>query len=228
LRFVPPIDQKEMLAWEKELLGTYISEHPLKRVVVNGHGRYTLLDQIDDSLIGKAVTIAGTVTRLQPTMTRSNDEMAFLEIEDLNSSISVVVFPQAYAKFRELLAEDRILIISGTVDQRNGDFQILCQSAADPDFADAPQSNPTVRVHLLDLDLPSSGNRKRDVQLMRKIYHMLDERKGADRFRFNIISNVGCVQLDYPNATTHVDDELVRLLKQMLGDEAVLVQWIDA
>ncbi len=228
LRFVPPIDQKEILAWERELLGTYISDHPLKTLVANGHGRYTLLDQIDESLVRKAVTIAGTVTRVQPTMTSNNEEMAFIELEDLNSSIRAVVFPQFYAKFRELLVQDRMLVISGDVDLYRGDLQILCKSVSDLNFADTPQSNPTVRVHLLDLDLLDTGNHERDVQLMRKVYHMLDQRKGADRFRFNIISDVGCVQLDYPNATTQVDDELLKRLKQMLGDNAVHAEWIDA
>jgi DNA polymerase-3 subunit alpha len=227
-RFVPPIDQKEILAWEKELLGTYISDHPLKRLVANGGGRYTLLDQIDESLIGKGITVAGTVIRVQPTLTRNNEEMAFIELEDLNSTINVVVFPQAYAKFRDLLGEERMVIIDGDVDQRNGDLQILCRSVSDLIFADIPQNNPTVRVHLLDLDLPDTGNHKRDVQLMREVYRMLDERKGADRFRFNIISDAGCVQLDYPNATTRVDDELLSQLGRLLGEDAVHSEWIDA
>jgi DNA polymerase-3 subunit alpha len=228
LRFVPPIDQKQILAWEKELLGTYISAHPLKELVTYGGDRYTWLDQIDESLVGKTVTIAGTVTRVQPTMTRQNEEMAFVELEDLNSSISVVVFPRAYARFRELLDEDRMLVIDGDVDQRNGDLQILCNTVTDLVFADAPQGSTRVQVHLLDLDLRCSGNRDRDVQLMREVYQMLDERKGADRFRFNIISDMGCVQLDYPNATTVVDDELIRRLQQMLGEDAVRAEQIDA
>jgi len=228
LRFVPPIDQKEILAWERDLLGTYISAHPLKTLVANGRGRYTLLDQIDESLVGKAVTIAGTVIRVQTTLTRNHEEMAFIELEDLNSSINVVVFPQAYAKFRDLLAEERMVIIDGDVDQRNGDLQILCKSVSDLNLADTPQTTPRVRIHLLDLDLPDTGNHKRDVRLMREVYRILDGRKGADRFRFNIISEAGCVQLDYPNATTHVDDELLRQLRQMLGDDAVHTEWIDA
>jgi DNA polymerase III alpha subunit len=228
LRFVPPIEQKQILTWEKELLGTYISEHPLKILVANGGGRYTWLNQIDESFVGQAVTIAGTVTRVQHTMTRNNEEMAFIELEDLNSSISVVVFPRTLAKFRELLVEDRMVVIGGDVDQRNGDLQILCNTVTDLVFADTPKGSPRVRVSLLDLDLRCSGNRERDVQLMREVYHMLDERKGADCFRFNIISDVGCVQLDYPNATTLVDDELMRELKQMLGDDAVRAQQIDA
>jgi len=228
LRLIPPINKKQIRAWERELLGTYVSDHPLKTLVAQGGGKYTLLDQIDESLVGKAITIAGTVIRVQSTTTRNNKEMAFLELEDLNSSINVVVFPQAYAQFRELIAVDRMLIIEGDVDQRNGDLQVLCRSVNELEFADTPQGNSRVRVHLLDVDLLCSADNARDVQLMRKVYQMLDERKGADRFRFNIISDTGSVQLDFPNATTQVGDELLRQLKDMLGDSAVRTEWTDA
>jgi DNA polymerase-3 subunit alpha len=224
----PPVSQKEMLAWEKELLGVYVSEHPLQRLLQSTSRDYTLLDRIDDSLKGRKVTIAGIVTRLRLTTTRKDEEMAFVEMEDLNSSVDVVVFPRTYNKYKELLAEDRLLVIEGRVDLRNGEVQIICDSVQDYALADIAEKSAPVRVRLLEVNLHCSGNRDRDMNLWRRTYEILEQRKGSDRFRFNIISDQGCVQLEFPNVTTHCESELEGLLKETLGENALHVRWTEA
>jgi DNA polymerase-3 subunit alpha len=224
----PPVSQKEMLAWEKELLGVYVSEHPLQRLLESTSRDYTLLDRIDDSLKGRKVTIAGIVTRLRLTTTRKDEEMAFIEMEDLNSSVDVVVFPRTYDKHKELLAEDRVLVIEGRVDLRNGEVQIICDSVQDYALADIAEKPAPVRVRLLEVNLHCSGNRDRDMNLWRRTYEILEQRRGSDRFRFNIISDQGCVQLEFPNVTTHCESELQNLLKETLGENALHVRWVDA
>jgi DNA polymerase-3 subunit alpha len=224
----PPVSQKEMLAWEKELLGVYVSEHPLQRLLESTFRDYTLLDRIDDSLKGRKVTIAGIVTRLRLITTRKDEEMAFIEMEDLNGSVDIVVFPRTYNKYMELLAEDRLLVIEGRVDLRNGEVQIICDSAQDYALADVAEKPAPVRVRLLEVNLHCSGNRDRDMNLWRRTYEILEQRKGSDRFRFNIISDQGCVQLEFPNVTTHCESELENLLKETLGENALQVRWVDA
>ena len=225
---VPPVSQKERLAWEKELLGVYVSEHPLQHLMQSTSREYTLLDQIDDSLKGRQVTIAGMVTRIQPTMTRKGQEMAFVEIEDLNSTIHVVIFPRTYSKCKDLLAEDSLLVVEGKVDLRNGEVQVIGNRIQDYTLADAAESAAPQRVCLLEVDLHCSGSRDKDVQLWRKACEILQQRKGSDRFRFNIISDQGCVQLDFPNLTTHYGPDLESVLQETLGENSIHVQWIEA
>jgi DNA polymerase-3 subunit alpha len=227
-RFAPPISEKEMLAWEKELLGIYVSEHPLQRLVQSALKEFILLDQIDHSLEGQNVAIAGSITRVRLTKTRNNKDMAFVELEDLNGRINVVVFPKAYSQCRELLADDRLVVIEGKVDVRNGEVQILCDSLQDYTLVDVGESHAPVRVRRVEVNLPCDGNRDSDVPLLRQAYSILVERKGSDRFRFNIVSDRGCVQLDFPNATTRYDVELEKQLKELLGPNALHVQWTDA
>ena len=226
--FFPPVSQKDMLAWEKELLGIYISDHPLQRLVQSASKDYTPLDQIDDSLKGQKVMVAGRVTRARPTMTRKGEEMAFVEMEDLNGSIDIVVFPKTYKTYREFLAEDRLLVIQGKVDVRDGKVQIIGDTIQDYALADAGKSNVPIRVRLLEVNLYCSGNRDSDVHLLRKVYEMLEQRPGSDRFCFNIISDQGRVQLDFPNVTTHFEPELEDILKATLGENALHVRWIEA
>jgi hypothetical protein len=84
------------------------------------------------------------------------------------------------------------------------------------------------KVRLLEINLHCTGDRDSDKQLMRKVYQMLEQRPGPDRFLFNIISDKGRVQLDFPNATTHFEAELENALRQTLGDDALYVQWTEA
>jgi DNA polymerase-3 subunit alpha len=246
--FVPPVSQKDMLAWEKELLGTYVSDHPLQRLLSawsdSQNPLYSPLDQIDEGSKGRKVVIAGRVTRCRLTMTRKSEEMAFVELEDLSGSMDVVVFPRTFSNSKELLVEDRLLVIEGRIDVRGGKVQVIANSVQDCALADvglgaghspspaagdgAGKAIASPRVHLLEISLQCTGDRDRDVQLMRKVYQMLERRPGPDRFLFNIISDQGRVQLDFPNATTRFEPELESVLRTALGDDALYVRWAEA
>jgi DNA polymerase-3 subunit alpha len=265
---VPPISQKDALAWEKELLGTYVSDHPLQHLLSARDGQqnrlYTPLDQIDDGLKGHKVVIAGRISRSRLTMTRKNEEMAFVELEDLSGSMDVVVFPRTFSDSKELLVEDQLLAIKGRVEVREGKVQVIADSVQDYALADmglttsesltigggqspaadrlAPAgwaSRPeqdggigkaitSPKVRLLEINLHCSGDREQDVLLMKKVYQILEQRPGPDRFLFNIISDKGRVQLDFPNATTRFEPELENVLRAALGDDALYVQWTEA
>ena len=84
------------------------------------------------------------------------------------------------------------------------------------------------KVHLLEINLRCSGDHDQDRQMMRKVYRMLEQRPGPDRFLLNIINDKGCVQLDFPNVTTHYEPELDNALRTMLGENALYVQWTEA
>jgi DNA polymerase-3 subunit alpha len=224
---IPSVSQKEILAWEKELVGTYISEHPLQRLAQNAPESYTPLDQIDESLKGRKVMIGGMLTRIRPITTHKGDEMAFIEVEDLNGSMDVVVFPKTYKQCKELLTEERILLIEGKVDLRDSGLQVIADSVQDYALADANKSRAPLRVRLLEIDLHCSGNRENDTKLLRQVYEILEQRPGTDRFRFNIISEQGRVQLDFPNVTTHFAPELESLLQATLGEDRLHVRWVE-
>ncbi|MBM4430827.1 MAG: DNA polymerase III subunit alpha, partial [Chloroflexi bacterium] len=161
--FVPPVALKEMLTWEKDLLGVYISEHPLQRLLQRAGQQapagYASLDQIDESLNGRDITIAGMVTRVRPTVTQKGEDMAFVEIEDLSSSIDVIVFPRTYKKYQAFLVEDRLLAIQGRVDVRGGKAQIISDSIQDYALADVGEEVVPARVRLIEVNLTCTGNR---------------------------------------------------------------------
>ncbi len=220
----PPIPQKEMLDWEKELLGIYVSEHPLQALETCTIPNRISTDQIDESMKGNVVTIGGVVRRVHETITRKNsEEMAFVEVEDLAGPISVVVFPKVYKRFKSLLGEDRLVVLLGRVDVRDGEVQLLAESFQDLTTAEA-HANGVNQARYLEVTLRCSGNRAEDLNLIRRVYGMLEHRSGIDRFQFNVVSDQGRVLLDFPNATTHYDAHLADDLKQVLGDGGLVVR----
>ena len=225
---VPPISQKEMLAWERELVGTYVSEHPLQRFAANAAQDYLPLDQIDDSLKGRKVTIGGMLRRVRTITTQKGDEMAFVEIEDLTGSIDVVVFPRTYKQCKELFTEDQLLVVQGKVDVRENGVQLIADSMQDFALADAQSGNGRPKVRLLELSLQCSGDREKDTRLMSQVYELLQRHPGSDRFLFSIVDAHGRVQLEFPNVTTHLSPELESQLQAALGPRALNVRWVEA
>ena len=115
--------EKEQLLWEKELLGLYLSAHPLDKYDIYFEEQthpYSLITAENDN---KAVTIGGIITDVRTTITKSKGEkMAFIKIENKTDSQNVVVFPKVYAEFGAKLVQDNVVKISGRVNatDRNG------------------------------------------------------------------------------------------------------------
>jgi DNA polymerase-3 subunit alpha len=124
------VDAKTKLYWEKNLLGTYFSEHPLSQVIAQlGHTVSAFCGEIDDEYVGQQVAVAGLVTSARKIITRKGDDMAFAQLEDLHGTVEVVIFPRVYAATAELWIQDQILLVRGKVETRNDKVQIICNSA---------------------------------------------------------------------------------------------------
>lgn len=223
---VPPIPRKKKLAWEKELIGIYVSEHPLQRLARDQSTGRTPLDQIDESLKGRKVTLAGMISRARQITTRKGDEMAFVEVEDLSGRVEVVVFPRTYKQHKELVAADNLVLLHGRVDVREGAVQVVCDSLQEWEPKD-PGERTREGICLVEVNLRCDGNCDRDVRLLRDVYQLLEQRRGSDRFCFTILSEQGRVRLEFPNATTCFDSELAAVLEQTLGKGALHTRRID-
>jgi DNA polymerase-3 subunit alpha len=119
-------EKTELLGYEKEALGLFVSEHPL-------HGiRDQLRRKVDIALTelpgrrdGDVVTIGGIVGGVRSLTTRKGEPMAFVRIDDLSGSVEVIVFNSAYAAARDLLEADRILLVKGRVDHKDGETKLI-------------------------------------------------------------------------------------------------------
>jgi DNA polymerase III subunit alpha len=136
--FVPPIPDRQMLEWEKELVGTYLSKHPLldqERELLRDELVNTTIGQISNESPGQTLTALGMIQRVRRIQTKKGDPMAFVTMEGPDGTIDVVVFPRAYKRFRQLLVEDRVLVMNGKLDDNpnRDDHSLLANWFKDPD-----------------------------------------------------------------------------------------------
>ncbi|MDO4633204.1 MAG: DNA polymerase III subunit alpha [Eubacteriales bacterium] len=122
---VPEFEKEVLLANEKEVLGLYISGHPLeeyervwKKKISNVSTDFALDEETGESRVedNARATVGGILTAKTVKYTRNNQTMAFLTMEDLVGTVEVVVFPKTYEKYRSLLNEEEKLFISGRVN----------------------------------------------------------------------------------------------------------------
>jgi DNA polymerase-3 subunit alpha len=128
---------RERLRWEKELLGLYLSEHPMGEVAEQV-GQYVTAfstDLKDESLDGQRVVIGGIVTGFRRVITKANATMGIATLEDLQGTIEVVVFPKMYEQTAATWTEGTILLVAGRIDHRGDDVSLLADLAVDWDGA---------------------------------------------------------------------------------------------
>ncbi len=126
LEEVPNADVKEKLAWEKELLGLYISGHPLDKYRETIQKRDMNIKKLKEELKdGTEVMIACIVTEIRSLNTKKGDAMAFVKVSDFTGEIDTVVFPKVLAQFKIAFVADKCLAVKGKVSERNGQKSIL-------------------------------------------------------------------------------------------------------
>ncbi len=122
--------QAEKLLWEKELLGLYISGHPLDRIREKLQSRDMNIKKIksEEGRNGMTITIAGIIESSRQVITKKNDRMAFLKIADLTDSIEAVAFPSIFSESIDILVAEKCIALSGKISLRNGEKSIIIEA----------------------------------------------------------------------------------------------------
>ncbi len=129
LKDAPPATEQEKLLWEKELLGLYISGHPLDRLRDKLKSRDINIKKIKEAVgNGTPVTIAGIIDTSRTIITKNNERMAFLKISDLSGSIEAVAFPSIFKETSDILVPERCVALSGKVSLRQGEKSIIIEA----------------------------------------------------------------------------------------------------
>lgn len=113
--------QKETLTWERELLGLYISAHPLDNYDTFFEEQTVPLTHVTKDVDGRAVTVGGLVSSVRSIVTKSGSKMAFVRLEDKFGECEVVVFPKLFEQVGARLVQDTILRVTGKVNARDRD-----------------------------------------------------------------------------------------------------------
>ena len=129
LKNTEPAAKKEKLAWEKELLGLYISEHPINDYRGIMEKNSLTIKKIKSDLVGRKTSIGGMISEIKKHVAKNGRLMLFTKIEDWANKIEVVVFPDVLEKNPDIWREDNIILVQGKVSDRNGVLSIICDSA---------------------------------------------------------------------------------------------------
>jgi len=127
---------KERLTWERELLGLYVSAHPLDRYIKYFEEQTQPLSQVQPNTDGQKATIGGIVIDIRTIITKSGTKMAFVKMEDKTSEGEVIIFPNLYSEISEKLKIDAVLKIEGKISARDregnlkSDAQIIAETVS--------------------------------------------------------------------------------------------------
>ena len=130
-----------LLSYEREMLGLYVSDHPLLGVEHLLRSSTDMpISQVNDESVGheQIVTIGGLITQIQRKVSRRGDSWAIVTVEDLEGAVDVMFFANSYTQHSMNLMEDRIVIIRGRVDKREEQVKIMALDLSTPDISLAP------------------------------------------------------------------------------------------
>ncbi|MDO5538976.1 MAG: DNA polymerase III subunit alpha [Eubacteriales bacterium] len=212
-------EKEQLLAYEKEVLGFYVSGHPLEKYETMWRKRISNVtadfmpdEETGNPLVkdGARAVVGGMITGKTIKYTKNNKTMAFLTLEDLLGTVEVVVFPRDYEKYRSAMETDRKVFITGRVSAEDEKAsKLICESIQE--FEDISRE--------LWLQFPDMETYQKQEKLM---YDILRESDGKDRVAIYIRSPRAVKKLS-ENWTVNADQTLVDELKDKFGTENVKI-----
>ena len=170
-------DKETLLAFEKEVLGVYISGHPLEEFEAQWRKSVTAVttdfetdDELGTSRVsdGQVVIVGGMITAKTVKTTKNNQMMAFITLEDLLGTVEIIVFPRDYEKYRPLLCEDAKIYVRGRVSaSEDQQAKLICEKIVA--FSDIPRE---VWIRFDD--------KKQFEQMEQRLYDCIEDEDGGD------------------------------------------------
>ncbi len=152
LKPAPPASNRDLLVWEKELLGLYVSAHPFREVSDRLGDYFLPIAKLIEHKKEKSVRCGGILTSAKKIYTKNNEPMVFGTLEDLSGHVEAVIFPRTYRDNSDLWAEDKILCVTGRPQEKDGEMKLLVEHAFE-----ITQGNIEEIARMADSGRPSSG-----------------------------------------------------------------------
>lgn len=198
LHVAEPVALTQKLQWEKDLLGLYISSHPLTaltRFIVNDG--FLTISTVLAQAHRSTIRVVGIISAVKRLVTKNNEGMYVLRLEDPHDSIEVMVFPSAVDKIKAVLDEGEVICVTGKVSKRNGQKQIIAEEITG------------YHTHVLTIVL-----QHQDKLLLDKIKAILDKHPGQIPVYLDIDHHL-------LKTKAMVSDIILVELHHLLGDSAV-------
>jgi DNA polymerase III subunit alpha len=205
-------EKSELLSYEKEALGLYVSEHPLSSI------REALRRKTDAQIVelerrrdGDLVTVGGIVGALRQTTTKKGEPMVFMRLDDVSGSVETIVFNSVYGAARDLLEADRILVVKGRIDHKEGETKLIAMEVAP--FEATPERSE-VRLKL--------DARKAPAGTIRELAGLLRDYPGEAAVVAAIETSTGPLTLAFgPDFRVRPEPDFFAEVKSLLGEAAI-------
>jgi DNA polymerase III subunit alpha len=205
-------DKNELLRLEKEVLGLYVSEHPLSGIREQLRRKSdATVGELERRRDGEVVTIGGIVAGVRHMTTKRGDAMVFLRIEDVTGGIETVVFNSTYDKARELCTADRVLIVKGRIDRKEGETKLVALELA------AFEAVPEMREVRLKIDATKAG-----AGTIRELAQLIKDFPGESPVYADLITSAGTKVYAFgPQYRVKPAPDFYAEVKMLLGESAV-------
>jgi DNA polymerase-3 subunit alpha len=218
------LDERELLAQEKEMIGIYISGHPLEKIK-EAIQRQTNINSIQIKDLngenagnfkdGQNVKYAGTITSVKKKYTKRNTIMAFVTVEDLYGSAEIVVFDSVFSRCDNILVEENIVIVEGRLSiKEDEDARIIVQNIKE--FSEENNTRDNIRKNTVVIDITELNETQKE------------RLKGAIRFfsgdRVNMKISVLDKAQEKPCGAIYLTEEILNQFKEIVGEENVMLK----
>jgi DNA polymerase-3 subunit alpha len=206
-------EKSELLRLEKETLGLWISEHPLANLADQLRRKTDRpLAELERCRDGEIVTVGGIVSSVKALTTKKGDPMVFIRVDDLTGSAEAVVFNSVYAASRELCECDRVLVLKGRVDHKEGETKLIAIEVTEFE-AYVPPSEVRLKIDA----------RKAPAGALRELGHVVRDYPGEAKVVLALETSEGPKTLEFgPDYRVAPVADFYAEVKALLGEAAVL------
>jgi DNA polymerase-3 subunit alpha len=210
---VTEFEKNELLHLEKETLGLYVSEHPLTPIRDQLRRKTDCtLSELERRRDGEVVTVGGIVAALKQMTTKKGEPMVFAGLEDVTGSCEIVAFNSVYAQSRDLLLQDRVVIVRGRIDHKQqGETKVIAMEVA---AFEATPERKEVRLKV-DARVAPAG-------VVRELAALVKDFPGEAPVYVDLVTSMGSRLLELgPNYRVHPVPDFFAEVRHLLGEAAV-------
>lgn len=191
--FYEEYSQKELLNFEKEMLGLYVSGHPLAEFqdyLSNLNTIESLYEEPDKS----TQLVGGVISKLKQIFTKNGQPMYFLTLEDLTDNVEVIVFPTVLEKYKELVEEDKIIMVKGRLDRKEDQIKLIAIELEDikrPGSKRIMEKENSFNRSQSERIILRVNKANLDKNLINNLHEIMKNNSGSSRVELKIINGDG-------------------------------------
>jgi DNA polymerase-3 subunit alpha len=210
------LPREQLLSYEKEMLGLYVTDHPLMQV------RQALkrlaecdIERLTEFKDGTVKWVGGIISKVRKGLTRKGDLMARIVLEDLTGEVEVTIFPSIYMQFKEIISEDRVICVKGRIELQEDQARMTALEIATPNL-----KAPEEKMLILKVDLPFIEESN-----LERLKTVIKSHPGPSRVQIHLLGEKKITVLKLNDEfRVNPDSGLFAELRSMLGEKNVCLQ----